>query len=100
LTVNSLAGTAVTQVNIDLAATGGVGDGASDTVTINGTALPDTINLTASGGAVVVSGLAAQVQILHPEFTNDTLILNGLGGTDSFGVGPGVATLIGVMLNQ
>jgi Ca2+-binding RTX toxin-like protein len=100
LTVNSLAGTSVTRVNIDLAATGGTGDGQPDTVTINGTPAPDTINLSANAGAVVASGLAAQVQIAHPEVANDTLIINGLEGIDSFGLGAGVTSLIGVILNQ
>jgi Ca2+-binding RTX toxin-like protein len=100
LTVDNLAGTGVTQVNIDLAGSGGGGDGAADTVTVDGTDSPDTINLTASGGSVVVSGLAAQVQILNPEVADDTVVLNGLGGTDSFNVGPGVTALIGVILNQ
>ena len=100
LTVNNLAGTAVTQVNLDLAATGGGGDGSADTVAINGTASPDTIDLAANAGNVIATGLAAQVQIAHPELAYDSLTVNGPGGTDSFIVGPGVTTLIGVVLNQ
>ena len=100
ITVNSLLGTDVAQVNIDLAATGGVGDGAADTVTIFGTAAPDTINVTASAGTVIASGLAAQVQIAHPEAANDTLIINGLDGVDSFSIGAGVTALIQLILNQ
>ena len=100
LAVDSLAGTAVTQVNIDLAAAGGGGDGQADAVTINGTASPDTINIAANAGAVGITGLAAQVQIAHPEVANDTLIVNGLGGIDSFSLGPGVTALIGTILNQ
>ena len=100
LVVNSLAGTAVTQVNIDLAATGGGGDGQADTVTINGTAAPDTFNLSANPGLVGIAGTVPQVQIAHPEAANDTLIINGLDGTDSFNVGPGVTSLIGLILNQ
>ncbi len=98
--VNSLAGTSVTQVNIDLAAADGGGDAAADTVTVNGTESPDTISITASGGVVGITGLAAQVRIAHPELANDTLVVNGLGGIDSFSIGPGVTTLIGVILNQ
>ena len=99
IVVNSLAGTAVTQVNVDLAATTGVGDGAADTVTLNGTGAPDIFDITANAGLVGVTGAVPQVQIAHPE-TTDTLIINGLGGTDSFGVGPGVTGLMGVILNQ
>jgi hypothetical protein len=98
--VNDLAGTAVAQVNIDLGASGGTGDAQVDTVTINGTESSDTINITASAGAIGITGLAAQAQIAHPEVGNDTLIINGLGGIDSFGIGPGVTTLIGVILSQ
>ncbi len=100
VTVNSLAGTSVTQVNVDLAATGGTGDSQPDTVTINGTEASDKIDLTANAGTVVATGLAAQVQITHPEVALDTLIVNGLGGIDSFGLGPVVTTLIAVILNQ
>src|SRR5439155_9312975 len=74
--INSLAGTSVTQVNIDLAVTGGSGDGAADTVTVNGTESPDIINITASAGMVGIAGLAAQVQIAHPEVANDKLVVN------------------------
>ncbi|TAK83955.1 MAG: calcium-binding protein, partial [Aquabacterium sp.] len=38
ITVNDLTGTDVRQVTIDLAASGGAGDGAADTVIVNGTA--------------------------------------------------------------
>jgi Ca2+-binding RTX toxin-like protein len=100
LTVNDLTGTDVTGVNIDLGATGGVGDGQADTVTVNGTGAADTINLTAVSGTVSVTGLAAQVKIAHPEAANDTLVVNGLGGVDSFSLGAGVTSAIGVVLNQ
>jgi Ca2+-binding RTX toxin-like protein len=102
ITVNSLAGTDVTQVNVDLAfpSGSGTGDGAVDKVTVNGTPAPDTINVTASGSAVNVTGLSAQVKITGEEVANDTLIINGLDGVDTFTVGPGVTALIGVVLNQ
>ena len=102
LTVNDLTGTAVTRLNIDLASPpgSGTGDGAADTITINGTAAPDTINVTANGSAVNVTGLVTQVQITGAEVANDLLVINGLGGVDSFGLGPGVTALIGVVLNQ
>jgi Ca2+-binding RTX toxin-like protein len=98
--VNSLAGTAVAQVYIDLGSSTGTGDGAIDTVTVNGTAGPDTFNITANAGVVTVTGTTPQVQIAHPEVANDTLVINGLDGTDSFNVDAGVTALIGLMLNQ
>ena len=102
ITVNDLSGTAVTQVNVDLAGTlgGTTGDGQADAVIVNGTAAPDTISITANAGAVDVSGLDAQVHIAYPEVANDALIVNGLGGTDLISTGPGVTTLIGLIVNQ
>jgi Ca2+-binding RTX toxin-like protein len=99
VTINDLAGTGITQVNVDLG-NGGTGDGAADIVTVNGTTSPDAIAITANAGLAVVSGLAAQVQINHAEAANDQLIVNGLGGTDTFFVGPGVSSLIQVTTNQ
>ena len=78
ITVNDLTGTGVTQVAIDLSAGPGskTGDGAADTVTVNGTAGDDNIKVVNSGGSIVVNGLAAQVTIAHAE-TGDSLTLNG-----------------------
>jgi Ca2+-binding RTX toxin-like protein len=102
ITVNDLTGTGVSQVNLELAGTlgGSTGDAASDIVTVNGTGSADTISVTANAGAVSVSGLAALVQILHPEAALDSLVVNGLAGTDLFSLGAGVTALIGVTLNQ
>src|SRR5262249_43156132 len=79
--VNSLAGTALTLVNIDLAGIVGTtnGDSTSDTVTINGTAGPDTINVAANGGAIEVTGLGTLVRITKLELTKDRGGINGLG---------------------
>ncbi len=69
ITVNDLTGTGVTQVAIDLSAGPGskTGDGAADTVTVNGTAGDDNIKVVNSGGSIVINGLAAQVTIAHAE---------------------------------
>jgi hypothetical protein len=100
--VNDLTGTDLTSVNVDLTGTlgGSAGDAAADTITVNGTAVPDTLNLTANAGAVEVSGLAALVRIEHPELAYDHLTVNGLGGTDNIITGSGVTLLIGVTVNQ
>src|SRR4029077_6898586 len=52
IVVNDLSGTDVTQVNLDLAGTlgGTMGDGANDTVTINGTNGDDVITLSLRNG--------------------------------------------------
>src|SRR5262249_21432856 len=49
VTVNDLSGTAVTQVNVNLGATGGGGDGAADTVVVNGTNAADNIGISGQG---------------------------------------------------
>jgi Ca2+-binding RTX toxin-like protein len=101
-TVNDLAGTSMTNITVDLAGTigGTTGDGAADTITVQGTAAADAFNILANSGAVDVFGLTAVLHILHPEMANDSLIVNGQGGTDTFTIGPGVTTLIGVTTNQ
>ena len=82
INVGNLAGTDVQQVTIDLGAAGGVGDGAADTVTVNGTAGNDHIKVAVAGDQVTVNGLPAQVTIDHVEPTLDTLVLQGDAGDD------------------
>jgi Ca2+-binding RTX toxin-like protein len=84
ITVNDLTGTDVTQVAIDLAASGTTnGDGQPDQVIVNGTAGDDVITIARARGAITVSGLAAQVTIAHAEPGSDSLVVNGLGGNDT-----------------
>src|SRR6185369_13997253 len=84
ITVNDLSGTDVNQVGIDLSnpARSGTGDGAADSVIVNGTAGNDQINVVSSGASVVVKGLAAKVTIDGAEGANDSLTINGLAGDD------------------
>jgi Ca2+-binding RTX toxin-like protein len=102
LTVNDLTGTDLTGVDVDLAAAinGTAGDAQVDTITVNGTSAPDAFSVTANAGTASVLGLPTTVRIAHPEVANDDLILNGLGGTDTFSIGAGVTSLIGVATNQ
>jgi Ca2+-binding RTX toxin-like protein len=82
--VNDLAGTGVTDVNVDLAGTlgGATGDGQADNVIVDGTNGNDTINVSGDVSGVAVSGLAALVAIQHQE-PNDGLGVNGLSGNDA-----------------
>ncbi len=89
-TVNDLSKTDVTKVNVDLAATGGGGDGQVDTIVINATNGADTITVANNDGVVTVSGLAATVTISGFEAT-DRLVINGLGGDDAI-VATGLGT--------
>jgi Ca2+-binding RTX toxin-like protein len=84
ITVNDLTGSGVTQVAIDLSAGPGskTGDGAADSVTVNGTAGDDNIKVVNSGGSIVVNRLAAQVTIAHAD-AGDSLTLNGGVGNDT-----------------
>jgi len=83
IVVNDLSGTDVKQVAVDLAGTQGgtLGDGAADTVTVNGNAGKNEITVTTQGTALVVSGLSAQVTVDHAE-AGDRLIINGGTGND------------------
>jgi Ca2+-binding RTX toxin-like protein len=98
LTVDDLTGTDVTKVDADLSASGGGDDGAADNVVVNGTANDDAFAVSDAGSTVSVSGLAAQVNVTGSTAALDKLTINGLGGTDSFSVTPGVPALIGLNL--
>ncbi len=84
ITVGDLTGTGVTQVAIDLGGVpgSGVGDGATDSVTVNGTAGNDTVQVTGTGGSVTVAGLPAAVNLTGAEGANDQLVVATLGGND------------------
>jgi Ca2+-binding RTX toxin-like protein len=84
ITVNNLAGTGVTDVNIDLAAVpgSGTGDGAADTVIVNGTAGDDVITVVGDATNTQVTGLSARVHIAGAEAANDRLEVNALAGDD------------------
>ncbi|HEX2288283.1 MAG TPA: calcium-binding protein [Gaiellaceae bacterium] len=99
--VNDLTGTDLTSVEFDLesAIGGGVGDGAADTVTVNGTNGVDNVNVAANAGGVDVTGLAAAVRIEHSEAANDLLLVKTLAGNDNVDVGAGVAALIQTLVD-
>lgn len=102
VTVNNLAGTALVEINIDLEGTLGSanGDGQPDAVTVAGTPSPDTIDIGADAGEVVVSGLPCAVRIAHGEFLSDSLVVNGLGGEDAIHTAPAAAALLLITVNQ
>ena len=84
IVINDLSGTAVSQVDVDLAATlgGTAGDNQADTVVINGTSGDDLIHLSLRNGALVVSGLTEEVVVEHFDPTLDSIRIQGLGGDD------------------
>jgi Ca2+-binding RTX toxin-like protein len=83
ITINDLTGTNVENVDLDLSATpgSGQGDGAVDTVVIDGTAGDDVIQVVNNNGVVTITGLHETVTIRGFE-ANDRLVINGLGGDD------------------
>jgi Ca2+-binding RTX toxin-like protein len=101
VTVHDLAGTGVTRVDLDLAATPGTGtgDGAPDTVVVSGGADADAIQVTGDPTALLVSGLSAAVRIVGAEPTLDALVVNGGGGGDTIDAAALPAGLIGLTLN-
>ena len=84
ITVGDLTGTGVKQVLVDLGAVPGgtQGDGAADTVTVNGTNGNQHIQVTADGTTVTVTGLPEVVTIANAEAANDRLVIQALGGND------------------
>ena len=61
--VNDLSGTDVTDVNLNLAATGGAGDGAADSVVVKGTSGDDVAVVFGDASGTSVLGLSARVNI-------------------------------------
>ncbi|MFO0898078.1 MAG: hypothetical protein U0836_11700 [Pirellulales bacterium] len=82
IAVNNLAGTDVTEVNLNLAAAGGAGDGAADSVIVNATTGDDVVLVTGDASGTQVLGLAARVNITGAEAANDRLTVNALAGDD------------------
>jgi len=82
IVVGDLSGTDATLIGLDLRGPNGGGDGAADTVTVNGTNGADVFGAAGDAGGIAVAGLQAKVNIFFQEQANDRLTLNGLGGDD------------------
>ncbi len=81
--IGELRGTDVREVVVNLAATadGTSGDGANDTVSVNGSARSEFLSVTASGDDVLVNGLAQQMRVANTD-ASDTVVVRGAGGAD------------------
>ena len=95
VTIGDLSGTEVTAADIDLAATTGAADTKDDTVQVNGTDQADRVDVTANGGAVEVTGLAAQTSVTGGDPT-DRLQIDTLGGDDQVTVSDGARALLDI----
>jgi len=84
ITIADLTGTDVTTVTPDLAGSlgGSAGDAAVDNVVVTGTNGDDAIAVAGSSGSAAVTGLAARVDVAHPEPT-DRLTIDTLAGADT-----------------
>jgi Ca2+-binding RTX toxin-like protein len=82
IVVDDLTDTDMTAVGLDLRGPAGGGDGAADTITVNGTQGDDQFGASGDAGGVSVTGLQATVNIVFQEQANDRLTLNALGGSD------------------
>jgi Ca2+-binding RTX toxin-like protein len=99
--LNDTRGTGLKAVALDLEAAigGGAGDGAADSVTVNGTNDPDDIQVNPFEGVVEVTGAPVSVRIDHSEAANDKLTVAALGGDDNVTVDGGVAALIQTLVD-
>jgi Ca2+-binding RTX toxin-like protein len=82
IVVGDLTGTDVTRIDLDLRGPNGGGDGAADSVAVNGTQGADVFGAAGDAGGINVFGLHTAVNIFFQEQANDRLTLNGLGGDD------------------
>ena len=100
VTVGDLTGTDVKAVNVDLAGTlgGTIGDGATDRVSVDGTAGADRISVNGDTSSVTTSGLSSTVTVQHQDPT-DLLDVEGLGGDDDISAAPLAAQAIALLLN-
>jgi Ca2+-binding RTX toxin-like protein len=97
--VNDLSGTDVKQVNVNLAATGGGGDGSADVVTVNASTGDDVAVIAGDAGGISVQGLAAQVSVTGAEGGLDRLHVNGGAGDDVIDASGVAAGSIGLVLD-
>ena len=77
-----MSGTDLTEVNINLAGSDGLGDGQADTIVINATNGDDVVLAFGDASGVSVLGLATQINITEFEANLDRIVINGLGGDD------------------
>ncbi len=94
VTVGDLTGTDLRHANVDLSGTpgSGTGDGAADTVTVDGTDGADNVKVGSTGGDVLVSGLYATVDVGGADATGDKVDVNTLGGDDTIKAGLGLSS--------
>src|SRR3954447_24266715 len=84
--IGDLGATDVTNVGVNLAASGGAGDGSADQVNVNGSPADDRTDVTADPTGVDVTGLAAAVSVTAAAASSDQLAVKGRGGANQVNV--------------
>ena len=97
--VGDLTGTGVTSTTVDLGSPpgSGLGDGAADDVSVDGTAANDSIAVTPGANGDDVTGLATKVHVTGGELGLDTLTVDGQSGDDVITADPAAGQFIGVV---
>jgi hypothetical protein len=98
VTVDDMSGTDFRRADVDLQGPTGGGDGAVDTVTVNGTERRDEVDVEADGGVVEVEGLRTTVALVGAEPT-DRLLVDTLGGNDDVDVERAARDLVEVLVD-
>jgi Ca2+-binding RTX toxin-like protein len=95
IVIGNMAGTDVTNLIVNLAASGGGADAFADTITINALAIGDILNVDVNAsGFVVVTGLFTTVEIRNFD-SRDRLIINAGDGNDTIdATGAGIPLII------
>jgi len=93
VTVGDLTGTDLTKANIDLSGVpgSGTGDGAADTVVVDGTDGADNVDVGPAAGGILVSGLSTDVQVTGAEAASDNVDVDTVGGDDTINSGLGIS---------
>ena len=99
VTVDDLSGTSARAVAVNLAASGGGGDGQADQVIANGTGVADLVEVVDEAPAAVVKGLPVETSVTGGEPALDQLVVNGQAGMDSLEASPVLGTLINTVLD-
>ncbi len=86
VSVKDLTPTDALDVVVNLEQQPGQGDSAPDSVTVNGTAVADTILISGQSGSYTVAGLRPTVRVVGSEAT-DQLVVTALGGDDAIEAG-------------
>jgi Ca2+-binding RTX toxin-like protein len=99
IVINDLSGTDATEVAINLAASGGAGDGQADTVTVNATNGEDVVLVFGDSSGVSVFGLSTTINVTGTEAANDRIVISTQDGDDVIDASGVAVGTVGLTLN-